>query len=172
MPLIIPASHSMRLPARPSRIALIIGIPPATAASKATLTPCSAAAAKISLPCSAISALLAVTTCLPLAMALSTNSLATVVPPISSTNICTLGSSATAKISVLTLTPSISAPRRAPMCSITISQPARAEISTLLRFNTSKVPLPTVPRPQIATFTGFKLPTPTYLLLIIYVCAV
>ena len=150
----------MRLPARPSRIALIIGIPPATAASNATLTPFSAAAAKISLPCSAISALLAVTTCLPLAIAFNTSSLATVVPPMSSTRTSTLGSSATAKISVLTLTPGMSAPRRAPICSITISQPARAEISALLRVNTSKVPLPTVPKPHIATFTEFKLHTP------------
>ena len=43
------------------------------AAHKATITPFSWAAAKISLPCSASRALFAVTTCLPLAIALSTN---------------------------------------------------------------------------------------------------
>ncbi|MNV85127.1 hypothetical protein D3C71_1790580 [compost metagenome] len=78
MPLMIPASQLMWLAASPSRIALITGMPPATAASKATITPFSRARAKISLPCTAISALFAVTTCLPLSMALSTNSRARV----------------------------------------------------------------------------------------------
>ena len=55
VPLMMPASQLMRLPARPSRIALITGIPPATEASNATMTP-SRALAKISLPCTAISA--------------------------------------------------------------------------------------------------------------------
>ncbi|MNN68629.1 hypothetical protein D3C81_1843550 [compost metagenome] len=73
----MPASQLMRLAERPSRIALITGMPPATAASKATMTPFSRALAKISLPCTAISALLAVTTCLPFSMALSTSSRAT-----------------------------------------------------------------------------------------------
>ncbi|KAF5293037.1 hypothetical protein FQA39_LY19380 [Lamprigera yunnana] len=43
---------------------------------KATITPFSAAALKISVPCTASSALLAVTTCLPAAMASSTSALA------------------------------------------------------------------------------------------------
>ena len=66
----MPATDSMRLADRPSRSALMIGMPPATAASNATITPLAWAASKISLPCSASSALLAVTTCLPLAIAL------------------------------------------------------------------------------------------------------
>ena len=74
----MPAIHSMRLAARPSRSALMIGMPPATAASNATITPFFCAAAKIRLPCVASSALLAVTTCLPLAIASSTRSLAIV----------------------------------------------------------------------------------------------
>ena len=73
VPLMIPAIHSMRLAVRPSRSALMMGMPPATAASKATTTPRSRAAAKISLPCTASSALLAVTTCLPAAIASSTS---------------------------------------------------------------------------------------------------
>ncbi len=73
VPLMIPAIHSMRLAVRPSRSALMIGMPPATAASKATTTPFSRAAAKISVPCTASSALLAVTTCLPAAIASSTS---------------------------------------------------------------------------------------------------
>jgi hypothetical protein len=52
----------------------MMGMPPATAASKPTMTPFSRAAAKISLPCRAISALLAVTTCLPFSMARITSS--------------------------------------------------------------------------------------------------
>ena len=41
VPLMMPAIHSMRLAVRPSRSALMIGMPPATAASKATITPLS-----------------------------------------------------------------------------------------------------------------------------------
>ncbi len=73
----MPAIHSMRLAVRPSRSALMMGMPPATAASNATITPFSRAAAKISLPCTASNALLAVTTCLPAAIASSTSALAT-----------------------------------------------------------------------------------------------
>ena len=62
----------------------MIGMPPATAASKAMMTCCLLAAAKISLPYTASSALLAVTTCLPWAIASSTSSRAISVPPISS----------------------------------------------------------------------------------------
>jgi hypothetical protein len=39
VPLMMPAAHSMRLAVRPSRNALMMGMPPATAASKATMTP-------------------------------------------------------------------------------------------------------------------------------------
>jgi hypothetical protein len=74
VPLMMPASHSTRFAVRPSRSALMIGMPPATAASNATITPFSWAALKISLPCTASSALLAVTTCLPFAIARSTSS--------------------------------------------------------------------------------------------------
>ena len=78
VPLMMPAIHSMRLAVRPSRTALMIGMPPATAASNATITPLRRAAAKISLPCVASSALLAVTTCLPWSIAARIRSLATV----------------------------------------------------------------------------------------------
>ena len=46
-------SNSIRFAVNPSRNAFIIGIPPATAASKATITPLLCAAAKISVPCEA-----------------------------------------------------------------------------------------------------------------------
>ena len=78
VPLMIPAIHSIRFALSPSRSALMIGTPPATAASNATITPSLCAAAKISLPCTASIALFAVTTCFPFAIALSTRSLATV----------------------------------------------------------------------------------------------
>src|SRR6267143_470978 len=81
VPLMMPAIHSMRFAASPSRSALMIGMPPPTAPSKATITPFFCAAAKISVPWVASSALLAVTTCLPLRIASSTSSLAMVVPP-------------------------------------------------------------------------------------------
>ena len=73
VPLMMPAIHSMRFAVSPSRSALMIGMPPATAASNATITPFAEAAAKISLPCCASSALFAVTTCLPFAIAASTS---------------------------------------------------------------------------------------------------
>src|SRR6185436_7838632 len=60
VPLMMPAIHSMRFAVNPSRSALMIGTPPATAPSNATITPFACAAAKISLPRSARSALLAV----------------------------------------------------------------------------------------------------------------
>src|SRR5258706_174302 len=39
VPLMIPAIHSMRFAVRPSRRALMMGMPPATAPSNATITP-------------------------------------------------------------------------------------------------------------------------------------
>src|SRR3546814_11822265 len=56
---------SMRLPIRPSRKALTIGIPPATAASKASGALFFSASAASLAPCMASIALLAVTTPLP-----------------------------------------------------------------------------------------------------------
>ena len=73
VPLMMPAIHSIRLAVRPSRSALMIGMPPPTAASNATITPRARAASKISLPCRASSALFAVITCLPRPIASSTS---------------------------------------------------------------------------------------------------
>ena len=101
VPFIIPASHSIRLPLSPSLNTLIMGMPPATAASKAIMTPAVLALLKISLPCSAIKALLAVTTCFPFSIACNTRSLAKVSPPINSRIISISGSATIAKGSVL-----------------------------------------------------------------------
>ena len=48
-------------------------------------------------------------------------------------------------------------PDGCPTCSIMISLPARAAMLRAFRVNTLKVPLPTVPSPQIPTLTGFKM---------------
>src|SRR5688500_1711341 len=162
VPLMIPAIHSMRFADRPSRIALMIGMPPATEASKATITPLACALAKISVPCLARSALLAVTTCLPASSAFSTSSSALVSPPISSTTMSMSGrvtiDSAEGAISI----PSSETLRsffgsRAAATLMTISRPARRAISSRLRRSTSIVPLPTVPRPRSPTCIGFIL---------------
>ena len=156
VPLIIPATHSMRLAVKPSRIALMIGIPPATAASNATITPLAEAAAKISVPCLASKALLAVTTCLPWAIASSTNSRARVSPPINSTTISMEGSRTTAKESVPSSTASPSNARalaisRTATRVTSMLRPARREISPALRANTFHVPPPTTPSPNKPT---------------------
>src|SRR6266404_1800998 len=63
----MPASESTRLATRPSLTARMSGMPPATAASKASATPRRRASSYSSAPWWASSALLAVTTCLPAA---------------------------------------------------------------------------------------------------------
>src|SRR5882757_8738661 len=133
VPLMIPAIHSMRFAVRPSRRALMMGMPPATAPSNATITPFFCAAEKISLPWVASSALFAVTTCLPLSIAASTRTFATVVPPISSITISTSGSRTTAKASATTrASPPVSFFAFATSLSATtlmrMSRPARREI--------------------------------------------
>src|SRR5450755_2971533 len=160
VPLMIPAIHSIRFAVRPSRSALTIGIPPATAASKATTTPLSRAAAKISVPCTASSALFAVTTCLPAAIASRTSAFATPVPPISSTMTSISGREMTDRASATTsAAPAASAPARtvsrSAMCVMRISRPALLLISSWLRCRTLKVPPPTTPAPSNPTRIGF-----------------
>ena len=135
VPLMIPQSHSMRFPASPSRIALMIGMPPATAASKATMTPRAWAASKTSLPWMAMSALLAVTTCLPFWMARKTSVRAGSSPPMSSTTIRTSGSSTTAVGSSVSTMPSSARSRglsrsRTLAQVISMARPARRLISS------------------------------------------
>ena len=160
VPLMIPAIHSIRLALKPSRKALIIGMPPATAASNATITPLAWAALKISLPWTAIKALLAVTTCLPAAIASSTRSLAIPYPPINSTTISISGFWITLRASSTTSAwPLTSSWARWVLRSATvwmrIPRPARRLISSWLRAKTVKTPLPTVPIPRSPTWMGF-----------------
>src|SRR5688572_11800 len=160
VPLMMPAIHSMRLADRPSRSALMIGTPPATAASNATITPCFCAAAKIWLPWVASSALFAVTTCLPWRIASSTSSFAIVVPPISSTTISTSLPRTTWNASSMTRAffPTIFLAWATALSATTvmrIARPARRWISSALRLSTSQVPPPTVPMPSRPTLMGF-----------------
>src|SRR6266480_104306 len=159
VPLMMPAIHSMRFAARPSRSALMIGMPPPTEPSKATITPFFCAAAKISVPWVASSALLAVTTCLPLRIASSTSSLAMVMPPISSTMMSTCASRTTRKASDRTFAflPTLLRALRTALsatCEMRIARPARRWISSALRLSTSQVPPPTVPIPRRPTLMG------------------
>ena len=156
----MPATICTRLAESPSRSAFTMGMPPATAASKATITPASRARAKISLPCTASSALLAVTTCLPLAMAASTTSRASVVPPITSTSTSMAGSFTMSKGSLLSgmsgpTSLRTSSGSRTTTRPIWMVQPARRLISAALFFSTSNTPLPTVPMPSSPTLITF-----------------
>ena len=156
----MPAIHSMRFAVSPSRSALMIGTPPATAASKATITFLRCAAAKISLPCFASSALFAVTTCLPFSMAFSTRSLVVVSPPINSQTMSISGWLTISIASATILIPSSETARGFVMSLavawvMRMSRPARREISSAFRRNTSMVPAPTVPRPNRPTLIGF-----------------
>ena len=158
----MPAIHSMRLAVRPSRSALMIGMPPATAASKATITPLSCAAAKISVPCTASSALLAVTTCLPAAIASSTSVAWRCRSRRSARRRCRCPGwrSPRARRSTTSRRVADDAPARARCrgrrpCVISMPRPARRRISSWLRCRTLKVPLPTVPMPSRPTWIGF-----------------
>ncbi len=87
----IPDIKSIWLPIKDSRTALIMGIPPATAASKYTGVWWRRARAKTSPPRSARRALFPVTTGLPASNDSATSSNASSVPPINSITISTRG---------------------------------------------------------------------------------
>src|SRR5947209_867883 len=95
VPLMMPMTRRMRSPARDSFSGLMMGIPPATAASKARSTPVCSASSKSSLPRVASNSLLAVTTERPEARALRMRLRAGSMPPMTSTTILTSGSSTT-----------------------------------------------------------------------------
>ena len=65
VPLTMPITRVMRSPTSDSRSGRMIGMPPATAASKSRSTPARSAASKSSAPCLASSSLLPVMTGLP-----------------------------------------------------------------------------------------------------------
>jgi hypothetical protein len=144
------------LAARLSPRARMIGMPPATAASKQTTRPARRAASNSSNPCAASSALFAVTTCLPAASAASTTSFATVVPPISSTTMCTAGSVTAVRQSVPTAAPGTATSRGFVRSRTTRWRrtrerpPARAVMRSACSVRIRATPVPTVPQPTIA----------------------
>ena len=92
VPLIIPIISVILFAARHCFKGLIMGMPPATAASKRRSHLCSAAISRSSWPCSAIRSLFAVTTCFPLERASEIYVLAGSMPPITSITISMLSS--------------------------------------------------------------------------------
>ena len=149
-----------RSPEMPSRSTAWIGMPPATLASMATLMPARIARSQISGPHAAISSLLAVTTDLRLAMAASTISAATVVPPTSSATISTSGCATTSRQSAVRKTgPSDSgidlAATERLQTAVTFSRnPSFSAIWSALPARIASVPEPTLPKPTIPTFTS------------------
>jgi hypothetical protein len=89
VPFRMPVTRVMRSPARPSRSAASMGMPPATEASKSSRTPRRSARASRSAPCAAMSCLFAVTTERPLSSARATHAPAGSSPPTTSTTMST-----------------------------------------------------------------------------------
>src|SRR5579885_2348345 len=148
------------LAARPSRSAFRIGMPPATAASKASATPRFSASRASSAPCRAIRALLAVTTCLPRSSAAVTSARAgSSLPPISSTTASISGAAASAAGSSSQRKPVRSIPRsrarlRAETAVTTSARPARRASSAEFSRSRRSVPAPTVPSPAMPILSG------------------
>ncbi len=157
----MPVTRRMRLPARPSRTALMTGMPPATAASKASTAPPASAAPASSAPCSASSALLAVTTWRPARKDASTRERAGLpVPPISSATTSTAGSDARPSGFSCQAYAARSVPRlrersRALTAVPTLGRAARAGMTSAFSRSSRSTPAPTVPSPAIPTRRGF-----------------
>src|SRR6267143_1642514 len=157
----MPKAESMRLAGSPSLTARMSGMPPATAASKPSITRLRRAASKISGPWWASSALLAVTTCLPDSRALRMKVRAGSSPPTSSMMICTAGSASTLAASLTRGRDFRSSPSRARVRSASAMawrrrrQPARSSMSAPWLWRTLMTPLPTVPRPRRPILISF-----------------
>src|SRR4051812_38615477 len=147
VPLTIPNTFDISVTPKLSWITRMIGITPATAASKRSWTPASRARANSSSPCCASSCLFAVTTGLAASSARLTYSSAGSVPPISSTmtseeeRICSKSPSERFRTPVRS--------GRRPVAAATAS--ARSASS-------SANALPTVPRPSRPIRTGSLIP--------------
>src|SRR5580704_2496389 len=148
------------LPPSPSRRVLTTGMPAQTEASKLSATRRRSASAASFWPCRANSALLAVTTGLPAASALSTARLAgSPAPPISSTKTSIDGSCASAAGSPTQRNFFRSMARffvrdRALTATISIDRPQRAMILSRPCCKSSTTAEPTVPSPARPTFSG------------------
>src|ERR1022692_34108 len=137
-----------------------MGMPPATLASMATLMPARIARSQISGPHAAMSSLFAVTIDLRLAMAASTISAATVVPPTNSATMSTSGCATTSRQSaVLSTGPSdsgidLAATERLQTAATLSRNPNFSAICSALPARMASAPEPTLPRPTIPTFTS------------------
>ena len=143
-----------------SRMALITGMPPATAASKLSSRPLSSALRASSVPWRARRALLAVTTCLPAAMAARTlSSAGPLSPPINSTKTSISALAAMATGSSNHSRPARSNPRsrlrsRALTATTSIGLPQRSARKSRLARSARMREEPTVPRPAIPMRSG------------------
>src|SRR5689334_3089138 len=150
----MPASERMELATSPSFTARIRGMPPATAASNASVTPRRRASSYSSAPWCASNALLAVTTCLPAASARRMKLRAGSSPPTSSITTCTRGSPSTFAVSVVIGNDDRSRPSRARTRSVSAMaasvsrQPARSSSMARCAARIFTTPAPTVPRPS------------------------
>src|SRR5215467_9294041 len=157
----MPKAESTRFAGKPSVMERRRGMPPATAASKPSMTRLRRAAWKSSGPWWARSALLAVTTCLPDSRARRMKLRAGSRPPTSSITICTDGSSRTRTASLTRGSRARSRPSRGRMVSASATacrrsrQPARSSISAPCVWRTLTTPLPTVPRPRRPILISF-----------------
>ena len=154
VPLRMPTMSSKRLATRPSRMALMMGIPPATLASKRNWPPCWRTAAKISGPCSQRRALLAETTTLPARSARRVSSRALVVPPMSSQTTWTLGSSMISFGFLVSLPAGIFTARfflrsRTQALRRSSFTPRRDSRSACFSERCFQTPWPTVPKPRM-----------------------
>src|SRR5262245_40023376 len=150
----MPASDRIEFATRPSFTARMSGMPPATAASNASVTPRRRASSYSSAPWCASSALFAVTTCLPAARARRMKVRAGSRPPTSSMTMCTRGSLKTFAASPVIGSAARSRPSRCRMRSVSAMaasvsrQPARSSSLWRCAARIFTTPAPTVPRPS------------------------
>src|SRR5581483_4514138 len=141
----------------------MMGIPPATLASKATARPCWRAASNTSAPHVASRALFAVTTSLPAASRRRIACLAQSTPPTTSTATCKCGSRMTCSRSVVSNSRGRLASRglsrlRTTTRRSTRGRPARAARRLGCSRSKRATPLPTVPQPIRAMLKGSLMP--------------
>src|SRR5215831_8792553 len=157
----MPKADTMRLAGRPSFTARIRGMPPATAASKPSITRFRRASSKSSGPWWARRALFAVTTCFPAASARRMKVRAGSSPPTSSITTRISGSLRTRPASAWSGSRVMSRPSRgrvtsrSAMAAMARRQPARSVSSPPWLWRMRTTPAPTVPRPSRPILISF-----------------
>src|SRR5712692_4084547 len=153
VPLMIPITRVILSPARDSFRGLMIGMPPATAASNEKSTPERSASSNSSLPSVAMSSLLALTTDRPEASAFRIRLLAGSMPPMTSTTTRTSGSSITSCGSLVKRSLAMGTSRslarlRTATRLIVRWAPERSVISSALAWRMRATAEPTMPQPS------------------------